>query len=123
MESFRDVLGESTVVNNLVMLHPARYISLVQFSPAQKKYRLDDWLDSKVIVINKNIFTPNEILRSVADKEADHYDLELPDKYLTLKNSMIETKDGKYNEVQIFLSQLGEIVVEWGRNLLEKFEQ
>ena len=117
---FRSVLGNETIEKNLKLMHPQYFITLQQHSPAQDKYTLDTWLESETMALGKNIYTPNYILRTVADKEASHYDPEQPKKYLNLKEFVTETDKGQQNYVIKFLIELGDVVVFFGESLIEK---
>ncbi|MFZ3068894.1 MAG: hypothetical protein WA052_01080 [Microgenomates group bacterium] len=115
----REILGNETAENNLVSLHPQHFITLQQFSPAQDEYSLDEWLESETMALFGKIYTPNYILRAVADTEASHYDIEQPQKYLNLKKIISETDIGQQNDVIKFLIELGDVVVYFGEKLIE----
>lgn len=117
---FRSVLGNKTVDHNLIFMHSQHFISLQRYSPAQKEYTIDEWMESETMALNGITYKPNYVLRAVADTEASHYDLEQPQKYLDLKKIVFETDKGQQNDVIRFLIELAEVVVFFGEKLIEK---
>ncbi|EKE16506.1 MAG: hypothetical protein ACD_11C00004G0004 [uncultured bacterium] len=60
---------------------------IIGINPRERwvRYYFEDWLDSEIIIIGNEIYTPNEILRLKADSEASHYDSKISQKLKGLK--------------------------------------
>jgi hypothetical protein len=60
---------------------------IIDIKPRERwvEYEFKDWLESEIIIIGQEIYTPNEILRLKADSEASHYDPKISQKLKRLK--------------------------------------
>jgi hypothetical protein len=62
------------------------FIGLTSFSPSNQKFEIKDWMLSSFIRLGKDMYSPNEIIRMLAEKEGGvHYDDELPEKLVKLR--------------------------------------
>ncbi|MFH0854927.1 MAG: hypothetical protein V1869_00195 [Candidatus Omnitrophota bacterium] len=92
-------------------------IGLLPFSPANQRYELNDWLFSPFVRLGSMIYTPNEVIRMVAEKEGGaHYDDKLDEKSLKLKEIVYS---GQFNQLeQNLLVQTAEVAVKLGKDIL-----
>ncbi|MDD5253330.1 MAG: hypothetical protein PHW44_05500 [Candidatus Omnitrophica bacterium] len=93
------------------------FVGLLPFSPANQKYELNNWLSSPFVRLGNMIYTPNEVIRMVAEKEGGaHYDDKLDEKSLRLKEIVYS---GKFKQLeQNLLVQTTEVVIKFGKNIL-----
>ncbi|OGD88319.1 hypothetical protein A3D81_02420 [Candidatus Curtissbacteria bacterium RIFCSPHIGHO2_02_FULL_40_17] len=106
--------------NGLVLGFPGRLIGFEPYSPAQRKYLLKDWLNANVLVVGGLFYTPNEVLRSFADKEASHYDPKSDSRMDKLRGIIHHNyfQGRNINEIDRFLIQTAEFVVGSTKELL-----
>ena len=93
------------------------FIGLTSFSPGNQKYELRDWMLSSVVRSGKDIYSPNEVIRIVAEKEGGaHYDDELPEKLVKLRQVIYSGQFKKLEEK--LLIQTAQVIIEFGRIIL-----
>jgi hypothetical protein len=89
--------------------------------PSIKKWEFKKWLETPVFICLGDRYTPNEIIRLVAEKEGGaHYDDALPERLLKIKGFVYHTKSGEYSETDRLLYQTAAAVVHYGRKILNK---
>lgn len=115
----KDYLGKGLAL----LFRGSNIINAVPYdSPSCVKYSLEEWLSSKILVFKGDIYSPNEILRFFGDKEANHYDKNLPEKYLSLKNIFSVDSNRELDYVRIFLKKTAEVIVLLGDDLINYFK-
>ncbi len=107
--------------NMVLNVNPGLLISVTPVSkPLIKKWEFKKWLETPVFVMLGDRYTPNEIIRLVAEKEGGaHYDDALPERLLKIKGFVYHTKSGEYNETDRLLYQTAIAVTYYGRKILE----
>lgn len=102
-------------------VNPGLLISVTPVSrPSIKKWEFKKWLETPVFVMLGDRYTPNEIIRLVAEKEGGaHYDDALPERLLKIKGFVYHTKSGEYNETDRLLYQTAIAVTHYGKKILE----
>lgn len=110
----------SDLYKGLVFHIGGRLIGSEPFSPAQVKYFLKDWLNANILTVDGQSYTPNEVLRLFADKEASHYDADSDAKMDKLRTITHHNyfKGKNINEIERFLIQTANFVVECTKELL-----
>jgi len=108
---------DSDTNNFTVLKISSFFVGLLPFSPANKKYKLEEWLFSPFVRLGDKIYTPNEVIRMVAEKEGGaHYDEELDERYVILKKLVYS---GQFKQLeQKLLVQTAEVVIEFGKDIL-----
>jgi len=100
-----------------------RVIGLEPFSPAQCRYELKDWMNICFFVLENERYTPNDIIRTVAEKEGGaHYDKELSEKLIKLRTVIYSGWGPEINELERFLIQTAEIVIHFGKSVISSCE-
>lgn len=93
------------------------FIGLTPFSPGNQRYELNEWLFSPFVRLGDMIYTPNEVIRMVAEKEGGvHYDSEPNGKILKLKSIVYSGKFKKLEENPLL--QTAKVVIKFGRDIL-----
>jgi len=113
---------DDPLFKGLVFRIGGRIIGFEPYSPVQRKYVLEDWLNANILVYEGEYYTPNEVLKTFGDKEASHYDPN-SDKHLDkIKNILHHiTNDKTINEVDRFLIQTSEFVVKAISNFISEY--
>jgi hypothetical protein len=108
--------------NIVLAMNPSLLISVTPVSrPSIKKWEFKKWLETPILVLFSERYTPNEIIRLVAEKEGGaHYDDTLPEKLLKIKGLVHHTNSGEYNETDRLLYQTAVAVVHYGEKILNK---
>lgn len=89
--------------------------------PSIKRYEFKKWLNMPFLVLNSEKYTPNEIIRVVAEKEGgSHYDDALPEKLIRAKDVVHYKGEVKYTEPERLLYQTAAVVVHYGKQLLQE---
>ncbi len=86
------------------------------------KFTFKDWLDEPYLVYAGYTYTPNEVIRLVAEKEGGaHYDDDIPDKLLKLKG-IIHHKSNlqAFNAIENLVIQLSIVVIKYIAIVIEK---
>ena len=78
------------------------------------EYEFKDWLDSEIIIIGQEVYTPNEILRLKADSEASHYDPEISQKLERLKEIEKISTSGNIPLSDKYVLDVAQIVLFFG---------
>lgn len=92
------------------------FIGIVPFSPASQKYELKDWMQTPFVRLGNEIYTPNDVIRLVAEKDGGaHYDSELPEKLLKLRGIIYS---GQFKSVEErLLIQTTQATIEFKKNI------
>ncbi len=93
-------------------------IGIEKYSPFAVEYDLEKWVDSKIIILEKEVYKPNEIIRLKADKEASHYDSESSERLKNLKNIIYSKGGTDISLVDEYILQTAKTVCFLGNNFL-----
>lgn len=106
--------------NIVLALPPSKTISH-EPAPGLKPLGFKEWLNSTYLCLGKYKYTPNEIIRMVAEKEGGaHYDDALPEKLTKIKGIIYHKSSVQYNETEKLLVQTAEMALHFGKLILNK---
>jgi hypothetical protein len=89
--------------------------------PSIGKSKFKKWLDKPYLALHSYLYTPNEVIRMVAEKEGGaHYDDAMPEKLIKIKEIMHHKSGAQYNEVEKLLFQTSKAVMHYGELVLSK---
>ncbi|HDY89993.1 MAG TPA: hypothetical protein ENH82_17965 [bacterium] len=102
--------------SELIFVIDPRYVVSPEHAPGLKSFEFKKWLNSPYLVLTGDKYTPNEVIRMVAEKEGGVlYDNALPEKLIKLKGIIYSEK---YNETEKLLAQVSIVVIHFGELLL-----
>jgi len=116
------VAGPEELKGRIVFsINPSLLISVTPVSsPGIQKWEFKKWLEAPIVVILDDWYTPNEVIRLMAEKLGGaHYDDALPKKLLKITSIAYCTPKGNYNETDRMLYQIAVAVVYYGDKILE----
>jgi len=89
--------------------------------PSIGKSEFKKWLDKPYLALHEFLYTPNEVIRMVAEKEGGaHYGDATPIKLIKIKEIMHHKSGSQYNEIEKLLFQTGKAVLYYGELVLSK---
>lgn len=109
-----------SLMEGLVLaIHPGTVVSPTDPNiPGMLRYEFKKWLNQTYLVKEEYHYSPNEIIRTVAEKEGGvHYDEMLPEKLLKIKEIIYQKSGNQYIETEKLLFQTALIVLHYGRLL------
>lgn len=110
------------VLDGLTLVHRPQIIDIQPYGRFSRKYELKDWLDSEIIMLSQEIFTPNEILRLKSDSEASHYDPQFKVKLEKLKEVQRQDNSGDISEPDYYILTVAQIILYLGTLLIAEIK-
>ncbi len=110
-------------LNGLVLsINPSIAVSVENPQrPSIRKCEFKKWLNQPYLALHQYLYTPNEVIRMVAEKEGGaHYDDTMPEKLIKIKEIIHHKSGMKYNETKKLLFQTGNVILYYGKLVLSK---
>ncbi len=89
--------------------------------PTFRKKKFNKWIEEPILKLGDHLYTGNEIIRMVAEKEGGaHYDDALPEKLIKAKEKVYHKSGTEFNHVQAIIVSIAMYVVEVSEIVLNK---
>lgn len=83
-----------------------------------KRFEFKEWLELNYLIIAKDEYNPNKLIRTFAEKEVGHYDKGLPENFIKVKKVVYHKSGIQFNEIEKLFCQIGDVVIYFGKLIL-----